>query len=74
MLLGDGVSPKNAAKQIGYSVRAFQSWRIKLALGKQHRQTSIDHIKDELVQFINEEYKQWGNKVKNVLVIQRAEQ
>ena len=30
LLLGDGVSPKNATKQIGYSVRAFQSWCIKL--------------------------------------------
>ena len=38
-LLIDGVSPKEAAQQVGYSLRSFQEWRIKFKYGKKKSQS-----------------------------------
>ena len=62
-LLIDGVSPKEAAQQVGYSLLSFQVWCIKFKSGKQNKpkqKTKIAHIKNELVQFVNDEYKKGG--------------
>ena len=76
-LLIDGVSPKEAAQQVGYSLRSFQEWRIKFKYGKKNKpkqKTKIAHIKNELVQFVNEEYNRGGRQITNAVVMKRAEE
>ncbi len=76
-LLIDGVSPKEAAQQVGYSLRSFQEWRIKFQYGKKNKpkqKTKISHITNELLQFVNEEYVRGGRQITNAVVMKRAEE